>query len=192
MEPGEDGDDGLCSETARLLRGVEANDEGARSAFFALVYTELHRRAHALMRRQPPGHTLQPTALVGEVYLRLFRGVPGPWNDRKHFLMAASQAMHHALIDHWRRKRNQPPEVCAESPLDEIVVGYESNAVDLEALSRALERLEEFDPPMAQAVELRFFGGCSVEETARILGMPVRSFERSWQMTRAWLYGEVR
>jgi RNA polymerase sigma factor (TIGR02999 family) len=185
--------EGGRTETEKLLRDVEAGTDGAGEALFQLVHTELRRRAEALMRRQPRGHTLQATALVGEAYLRLFSGAPVHWNDHKHFLLAASRAMRHTLVDHARAKaRLKRAGDRIDSPLDDLVVEYEDRALDIEALQRALARLETMDPDMARAVELRFFCGSSVEETARILGMAERTFERRWQMTRAWLFGEVR
>ena len=176
-----------------LLRSAEAGSPTAREELFHCIYSELHRTAEALMRKQPRGHTLQPTALVSEVYLRLFRGTPGPWNDRRHFLLAASRAMRHVLIDHARRKSSDKRQQNRSSAsLDELVMEYEDRALDLEALQKALERLEVFDPQMTRAIELRFFGGASVDEAARVLDLPRRTFERRWQMTRAWLYKEIR
>jgi RNA polymerase sigma-70 factor (ECF subfamily) len=157
------------------------------------VYGELHRRAANCMRGQPGDHTLQPTALINEVYLKLNGTGSSLWNDRTRFLATASRAMRQVLIDHARKRgrlKNEPPG--ERTPLDRVVVEFEEHALDLEALDAALERLAERDPTMARAVELRFFGGMSVDETASHLGMPRRTFERRWTFVRTWLYEEIK
>ena len=163
----------------------------SREELLAELYAELRRRAGNVMRGQPAEHTLQPTALVHEAYLKLC-GDDSGWEDRRHFLAAASQAMRHGLVDHargrTRQKRTPPGE---KVPLDRILVTYEDRALDLLALDEALTRLAEADGDMAKAVELRFFGGLSMEETAKVLEMPKRSLERRWKATRAWLHAEV-
>jgi RNA polymerase sigma factor (TIGR02999 family) len=157
------------------------------------LYAELHRLAEQCMLGQPPGHTLQTTALVHEAYLRLAPKAHLAWEDRARFLATAAKAMRHVLVDHARarsrRKRTPPGQ---ELPLDRIVPAYEDRAHDLVALDEALERLAAFDAPMAQAVELRFFGGISFEECARVLGLPLRTFERRWAAVKAWLRAEVQ
>jgi RNA polymerase sigma factor (TIGR02999 family) len=176
-----------------LLRKVEAGETDARNSLFEQVYTDLYRRADDMMRRQPDGHTLQATALVNEVFLRLCGPAAGPWNDRKHFLLAAARAMRSILVDHARRKAtNKRGAGRPASGLDEVLVSYEDRSLDLLALQEALVRLERVDPAMAQAVELRFFGGATAIEAAHILEVPQRTFNRRWQMTRAWLYKEVK
>ncbi|MEM7309039.1 MAG: ECF-type sigma factor [Planctomycetota bacterium] len=176
-----------------LLGRVAAKEEGAPEALFDFVYTELHRRAAALMQDQPGKHTLQPTALVNELYLRLFEGEPGQWNDRAHFLRSASRAMRHILVDHARRRTSEKRGGgTTQTPLDEAFVAYEDRSISLIGLQEALLKLEQVDPVMATAVELRFFGGSSVKETAELIGVSLRTFTRRWKMTRAWLYREVR
>lgn len=158
----------------------------------AELYDELHRRAIGYMRGQRGDHTLQPTALVNEAYMRLASAGNRAAGDRKHFLATASQAMRHVLVDHARQrtrlKKNPPGE---RMPLDQITVSFEENAVDLLVLNDALDRLAERDPDMARAVELRFFGGLSMEETAEFLGIPKRTFDRRWQFVRTWVHAEV-
>lgn len=145
------------------------------------------------MRRQPPGHTLQATALVNEVYLRLAHEDGTTWKDRKHFLFTAARAMRQILIDSARRrnaaKRGNGGE---RDELGEIAVEYADRSLDLEALHRALEKLAVFDPVMTRAVELRFFAGCGMDEVAELLGLSRRTLDRRWNTTRLWLYGEVR
>ena len=156
------------------------------------LYAELRERAGHYMRGQPAGHTLQPTALVNEVYLKLSTSGDSTWNDRVHFLATASRAMRQVLVDHARcraREKRTPPGTAV--PLDQIVLGYEERAVDLMALDEALADLAGFDATMARAVELRFFGGLSQEETAGLLKIPQRSFERRWAAARAWLLARI-
>lgn len=185
----EDAADGITA----LLREVAAGRQGAHEALFERVYTELHRRACDVMRRQPRGHTLQPTALVGEVYLRLFRGKPAAWADSSHFLLTASRAMRQLLVDHARRKSAAKREGRrVELPDEPLLAEYEDRSIDIEALQAALDRLARVDPAMARAVDLRFFGGVSVSETARLLEIPERTFQRRWELTRKWLFREIR
>ncbi len=170
----------------------DAQRERERDRLIRDLYAELRRRAEGLMRGQPAGHTLQPTALVHEVLLKMWGGAEPAWEDRARFLAAASKAMRHVLVDHARargRDKRQPPG--DRIPLDEITTAYEARAIDLLALDEALDRLAAFDPTMARAVELRFFGGLSVEEASRILEVPVRTLERRWAAVRAWLFAEV-
>ncbi len=180
-------------EITTLLRNLTDEAVESRDALFRCVYTELHRRANALMLRQPDQHTLQPTALVNELYLRLFDGSNRSWQGRVHFLRVASQAMRHILVDHARRKASEKRGGGRSNrPLEEVAIVYEDRSLDLLGLQEALKRLEELDPDMARAVDLRFFGGVTVEDTAKMLDIPLRTFTRRWQMTRAWLYREVQ
>jgi RNA polymerase sigma factor (TIGR02999 family) len=166
-----------------LLRALEEGDGEAGSELFKLLYAELHERARSLTHQRPKPVTLQATALVHEAYVRLV-GEPGRgYRDRDHFLACASRAMKNVLVDHARRHRSGG----GAELLDAVVAAFEERALDIEGLALALEELTRSDPEMAQAVELRFFGGASEEETARILGIPLRSLQRRWKGTRAWL-----
>ena len=177
---------------ARLLAAFERGEEGARAEMFALLYDELRARAARLEKRHGRNETLRATAIVHEVYLRLAGGECGGWRDRAHFLAAASRTMRHVLIDYARgRHRSKRQASGVRVAVDEILDTYQDRAVDLEGLDRALNRLAEFDPTMAQAVELRFFGGASVEETAELVSMSKRTFERRWEAVRAWLRSEI-
>lgn len=172
--------------------GLRSGMEGERDRLLGELYAELRARAERCLRGQPPGLTLQTTALVHEACLRLFGRERLESEDRGHLLALASTAMRSVLVDHARTrnrvKRTAPGQ---RVPLDGISVAYEDRAVDLLALDEALERLGRFDPPMARAVELHFFGGLSLEETARMLALPQRSFDRRWAATRAWLRAEI-
>lgn len=176
-----------------MLRAAADGDTDARSDLLDALYADLKQCAAGLMQRQPSGHTLQATAVVHEVYMRLFRSSPAGWTDRRHFLLAASRAMRHLLVDHARR-RNAAKRDGVPIPLEEstLVTEFESRAIDLEALDVALKKLANEKPEMARAVELRFFADVSQEEVARILDMPHRTFQRRWAMTRAWLFEELR
>ncbi len=176
----------------RLLRAASEGRDGSHEALFGALHGELRRRAGALMTRQPSEHTLQATALVNEVYLRLFREGGAHWEDRRHFLLSASQAMRHLLVDH-ARQRSAAKRAGRRVPLEEsqVLDEFESRSIDLEALDAALLKLGELKPEMARAVELRFFANVPQEETARILDMPLRTLQREWALVRAWLYAEL-
>ncbi|MBI5363248.1 MAG: sigma-70 family RNA polymerase sigma factor [Planctomycetes bacterium] len=168
-----------------VLQRIEAGDVAARDELFKLLYAELHLRARAYMNKQPNGGTLQPTALVHEVFLKLCHG---SWTDRKHFLIAASQAMRHVLIEHHRARRTGH---VGDEFLENVAAEFEERAGDMEALHQALQRLKERDPDMERAVVLRFYGGVEEEEVARMLGISLRTFQRRWAETRQELYKAV-
>jgi RNA polymerase sigma-70 factor, ECF subfamily len=168
----------------QILRAIEAGDADAAGELFVVLYEELHSRAARLTRRQPKQRTLQATALLNEAYLRLVGHPPGSFADRDHFLACAAKAMRCILVDHSRRPR---PTAGDETPLDAVVAAFEGHAFDIEKLELALRELETFDATMARAVDLRFFAGASEEETARISGLTLRTFQRRWRTTRAWL-----
>jgi len=164
-----------------------------KDSWFDELYAELHRRARFHMSRQPAGHSLQPTALVNEVFVKMTQGGLVDAGSREEFLLVASTAMRHVLVDHARRKQALKRDAGkrAETPLDRIAIECEDHAIDLEALDLALTNLASIDEPMTRAVELRFFAGLSVPETAAILGIPQRTLERKWLTTRAWLYRQI-
>ena len=175
-----------------LLERIESGDSDAGQKLLAFLYTELHELAESYMRGQPRDHTLQATALVNEAYLKMGPIAGKQFKDRARFMGFAAKAMRSVLVDHARakarRKRTPPGE---SSALDQVMLTYEENALDLVALDEALSRLQEFDEKMAQAVELRFFAGQSMEEIAKVLGISKRSLERDWSAARAWLLQEV-
>jgi RNA polymerase sigma-70 factor (ECF subfamily) len=173
----------------QLLAALSAGDRAASGEIFRQLYAHLHSHAARLMSRQPPGHTLQATALVGEAYLRLFgESAPRPVLSREHLLAMAARAMRWVLIDHARTKRRDKRGGGVDTvPLDGVFVTYESKDFDLLALDEALEGLGRLDPDLVRLVELRFFGGLSMEEVATVLGKPLRSLERDWTFAKAWL-----
>lgn len=169
---------------------LDRND--AQDGLLGELYAELRRRAERFMRAQPRDLTLQTTALVHEACLKIFGQERLEGIDRGHLLALASTAMRNVLVDQARArgriKRLPPGE---RVPIDDLQIAYEDHAVDLLALDQALARLAAFDPPMARAVELHFFGGLSLEDTARMLAIPLRTLERRWAATRAWLRAEI-
>jgi RNA polymerase sigma factor (TIGR02999 family) len=180
------------AQATELLRQASDGDEGASAELLAFVHDELARLARIHMDRERGDHTLQPTALVNEAWIRLIDRDRAGWRDREHFLSAASRAMRNILVDHARRRRAEKRGGGdVRLPLDAVVELYEERAVDLELLSDALDALHEDDPRLGRVVELRFFGGLTVEETARVMGVSPSTVERSWRMARAWLRDEI-
>jgi RNA polymerase sigma factor (TIGR02999 family) len=178
--------------TARLNEGVEASRE-SQDRLAAQLYPELKRIARARFRSERSDHTLQPTALVNELYLQLLRRSDVTWTSRKHFLLAASKAMHHLLVDHARAKRAekrggswQPIEI--EDPGDKAAEGSTIEALELDGL---MAQLAEKEPRMAKIVELRFFGGLTLAEIGEVLGIDERTVKRDWALARAWLRGHL-
>ncbi len=180
----------------RLLARSREGDAAAGDEVMAALYLELHEIAATLIGKRPPGLTLQATALVHEAWLKLNRSQTQRIADRNHFLRLAASAMRCVLVDHLRSRDRRVPTVqrnpATLDALDQVVLAYEERALDLEALDAALERLAKFDEPMARAVELHFFGGLDVRETAEALGMTRYAFERDWMATRAWLLQEIQ
>jgi len=172
----------------RLLERWSGGDPKALAELVPLVYAELRRLAVSQMRRERPDHTLQPTALVHEAYLRL-AGHRAGFRNRVHFYGAAAQAMRRILVDHARgrgaRKRGQRDPLV---DLDEVVGGGAERHVDLVALDEALDRLAAVAPRAAKVVELRFFGGLSVDEAAAFLDISPATVKREWGFARAWLF----
>ncbi len=175
----------------RLLQEASAGDPRALDQLLPLVYAELHAIAERHMGRERPDHTLQPTALVHEAFLRLLGGGSPTFNDRTHFLNAASRAMRRVLVDHGRMRKAAKRDGINVT-LDEAVVGAPGEALDILALDDALTRLAQADPRCAQVVELRFFGGLSIPEVAATLGTSPATVQRDWQFARGWLARELR
>ncbi|MDF1836875.1 MAG: ECF-type sigma factor [Planctomycetota bacterium] len=159
---------------------------------FTELFTQLHTRARYSMGGDSAGHTLQPTALVSEAYLRLQKRGIDAWKDHDHFLLVASRAMRSVLVDHYRAKNTQKRGGHkADLDVELIAAPFEELAVDLHSLDLALTKLEASEPQMAKAVQLRFFAGTSMEEVARLLNIPLRTLERRMTIVRAWLHTEV-
>jgi len=179
-------------EVTRLLAAVRAGDSAAVDRLFPLVHDELRVIAARLLRREAPGHTLEPTELVHEAYLRLGGAGPAGAENRAHFLGIAARAMRHLLVDHARRRKSakrgggvMPLRVSSAH------IGVDLGSDELLALDEALERLSELEPRLRQVVECRFFGGLTEDETAATLGVTSRTVQRDWAKARAWLYKEL-
>ena len=176
-------------EVTDLLRAWGDGDLEARDRLMPLVYQDLRRRAAAHLRRERRSHTLQPTALVHEAYLRLVDQRRAVWQNRAHFLAVASQMMRRILVDRARRRRMAKRSgQWARVSLEETVLATPPGGVDVLDLDRALTALATFDARKSRIAELRFFGGLSLEETGEALGLSVATVERDWQAARAWLF----
>jgi RNA polymerase sigma factor (TIGR02999 family) len=176
----------------RLLAKVGAGNQAAFDEVFPLVYAELRRIAAREMRREKPGRTLQTTALVHEAYLRLLKDASLSFQSRAHFLGIASRAMREILIEHARaRSARKRGGGAVRLTFDDVVASVSSPSVDVLALDEALQRLARLDERHARVVELRYFGGMSVEETAAALDLSPATVKRDWTLARAWLYREL-
>lgn len=180
------------NEITQLLIAWSDGDEGALAQLIPLVEAELHRLASLYLSRERPGHTLQPTALINEAYLRLINWKSARWKNRAQFIGIAAQLMKHVLVDHaiHRRRRKRRGEEVRVSLTEADKMAHE-RSVDIVALNDALDGLGEIDPRKRQIIELRFFGGLSVEETAEVLKIAPRTVERDWKLAKAWLYREL-
>ncbi len=176
-------------EVTQLLGEWRGGNEDALEKLFPLVQPELHRLAHHYMSRERAGHTLQTTAILNEAYLRLVDNTQPLWQNRTHFVAAAAQLMRRIMVDHARERRSLKRGGGAlKVTLDEAALVTEARSEELLALDEALERLTVQDPRKSQIVELRYFGGLTVEETAEFLKLSPRTVEREWTMAKAWLY----
>jgi RNA polymerase sigma factor (TIGR02999 family) len=175
-----------------LLAKWKAGDKRALHALIPVMYDELHRLAHQILRGERHEHTLQSTALVNEAYLRLANQSPGQINDRAHFLGVTAHLMRQILVDYARAQRAAKRDGGHRVELEDSMHPVAIPDVDLLALDEALERLEELDADQCRIVELRFFGGLSVEDTAAIIGVSVATVKRDWATARAWLARELR
>ena len=180
-------------DATELLRAWSEGDQAALNELVPLVERELHRLARAYMRRERQGHTLQATALVNEVFLRLAHTANPRWQDRAHFVGIAARLMRQVLVDHARsrgyRKRGGG---MLRVPLDNALLITPEPELDVLAVDRALEAFAKIDPRKSQVVELRFFGGLSVEETAEVLGLSVETVKRDWRVAKLWLSRELQ
>jgi len=176
----------------RILRAWGKGDEAALERLAPLVYDELHRIAGQHMRHEGPGHTLQTTALVNQAWLRLLEGARVEWHDRAHFFAVSSQVMRRILVDAARARRTGKRRGDLHHfQLSESLDAAPPRDAELIALDDALERLAGFDLRKARVVELRFFGGLSVEETAATLRVSPQTAMRDWKLARAWLIREI-
>ncbi len=178
-------------EITKLLKQLTAGNREAESKLVPLVYEQLRRLAASYMRRERPDHTLQPTALVHEAYLKLMDQRRVSWQNRSHFYRLAARLMRRVLVDHAREVNASRRAKGQKVALDESLAYSKEKPSELLAIDEALSRLAETEPRLGQVVELRFFGGCSEEEIARILGVSARTVKRDWKLARAWLYAEL-
>jgi RNA polymerase sigma factor (TIGR02999 family) len=175
-----------------LLADAGRGDKAALDALMPLVYAELRRLAGAYLRRESPGHTLQTTALVHEAYLRLVNQQQVDWRNHAQFFGVAAQMMRRILINHAReRKADKRGGGARALSLGAAEGAGESREFDLTALDLALGKLEEFDPQLSRIVELRYFGGLTIEETAAVLKVSPSTVKLGWLTAKAWLYDEV-
>jgi RNA polymerase sigma factor (TIGR02999 family) len=176
---------------SQLLTDWANHDPAARERLVPIVYEELRRLAHHYMRGERGGHTLQTTALVNEVYLRLAGIDAMHWRDRAHFFAMAATLMRRVLVDYARQRgRDKRGAGVSVTSLDENAIAPQ-RAVDVVALDEALERLAAVDPQQGRVVELRFFAGLSVKETAEALGVSAATVKRDWATAKLWLYHEL-
>jgi RNA polymerase sigma factor (TIGR02999 family) len=180
------------SDATRILADLRGGDTSAAERLLPLVYTELRAMAGGLFRGQRSDHTLQPTALVHEAYVRLVNRTAPQWEDRRHFCAVAATAMRQILADHARRKRAEKRGGGrARVTLDAAVTPPAESTMDLVALDDALTRLADVDNRKHRVVELRFFGGLTVEDVAAVLEVSKTTIESEWRAARAWLKAEL-
>jgi RNA polymerase sigma-70 factor, ECF subfamily len=184
--------DSHAGEVTRLLKAWHGGDEGAYQQLSAMLYDELKRQAARCMRGERPGITLQATALVHEAFVRLAGAGEVDWQDRKHFLAVAARTMRRVLVDLVRAKARDKRGARAErAPLDSGIVAQGASVLDLIALDEALEKLATFDARKVRVIELRFFAGLTVEETAEVLDVASDTVARDWRLARSWLLQEL-
>jgi RNA polymerase sigma factor (TIGR02999 family) len=176
------------SHVSAVLQAAQAGDRQAAADLLPLVYAELRQIAQAMLAREAPGQTLQPTALVHEAYLRIAGDSQVTWEGRRHFFFAAARAMREILVEQARRKAGpKRGGGLRRQELDEACAVLEPTPDDVLAVHEALQELEARDPLEAQIVLLRYFTGLTMDETAEILGVPPRTLDRQWRYIRAWM-----
>lgn len=175
-------------EFTALLSAWREGDQVARDRLVGIVYPELRAIARRQLLNERGDHTLQPTALVNEAYMRLARMERIDWQDRVHFVRMASRLMREILVDHARRHNAGKRDGGERIPLTQLDLAAPAADLDMVALDAALSRLAEVDPARAQLVELRYFGGLTIEETAEALSISPATAKRHWQAARAWLF----
>lgn len=178
-------------EVSQLLRAWSDGDQSALEELTPIVYAELHRLARGYMRRERPGHSLQTTALVNEAYMRLVDYKRMQWQNRAHFFAVSAQLMRRILVDHARRHNLKRGAGLEHVSLEEAATVVGGRLADLVALDDAMNALTKLDARKARVVEMRFFGGLSVEETAEVLKVSSITVMRDWSTAKAWLYREL-
>jgi RNA polymerase sigma factor (TIGR02999 family) len=176
----------------QLLKAWGDGEQQALDRLISLVYAELHRLAHRYMRRERSGHTLQPTALVHEVYERLVDLNNVSWQNRAHFFGVSAHLMRRILVDYARSRRYTKREgQWRQVPLNEAVALFHDRQTDIVALDDALRVLADIDPRKSRVVEMRFFGGLSIKEVAEVLNISEESVQRDWRLAKVWLLREL-
>ena len=177
----------------QLLNQWSNGNQKVLDDLMPLVYKELRRQAAGYLRRERVNHTLQPTALINEAYLKLIDQRDVNWQNRAHFFAIAAQAMRRILVDYARERHREKRGGAAENlPLDEaLTIVSQEKSVDLVALDEALNNLAQFDERQAKVVELRYFSGLSIDETSEVLGVSNVTIRRDWNMAKAWLHQEI-
>jgi RNA polymerase sigma factor (TIGR02999 family) len=192
-QPQDDGTGGPpVGELSELLRAWSDGDRAALDSLTPIVYGELHRLAGRYMKGERPGHSLQTTALVNEAYMRLVDYKNMQWQNRAHFFAVSAQLMRRILVDHARRRNLKRGGGVQHVSLDQTAMVGSERAADLVALDDAMNLLAKLDPRKVRVVEMRFFGGLSVEETAEILKVSAVTVMRDWNTAKAWLYRELK
>ena len=180
------------ADVTRILNAIEQGDAGATEELLPLIYEELRLLAAQKMSQEPPGQTLQATALVHEAYLRLVEAKDQSWNSRGHFFRAAAEAMRRILVENARKKRRiKRGGEHDRLNLDEAALTTDKQDVDLLALDEALAKLEEIDPEKASLVKLRYFVGLTTSQSAEILNISLPMANRHWSYARSWLFREI-
>ena len=183
---------GSTHEVTRLLLDWSNGDKTALDKLMPLIYEELRRLAHRYMSRERAGHTMQTTALVNEAYVRLINRKNVHWQDRAHFFAIAAELMRTILVDHARSHATAKRGGGAHKlSLEEALVVSHERAAEVVALDEALNALAVIDPKQSRIVELRFFGGLTIEETAEVLDLSAATIKREWTTAKAWLYHEL-
>jgi len=182
----------MSGEVTQLLRELKNGHPEAAERLIPLVYDELHRLAARYMAREAPDHTLQPTALINEAYLRLVDQTRVDWQGRAHFIGVAAQMMRRILINHARdRNAARRGGGWDRVALEDDLLAAPTQMAEWLAIDEALQRLAAKDEQQCRVVELRFFGGLTAEETAEVLGVSAKTVQREWKMARAWLHREI-
>jgi len=182
----------VSSEATALLGALRSGNQNARDELVRLVYPELRRIAAGYLRRERPDHTLRPTGLVNEVYIRLFGAKNAEWQNRAHFFAAVAREMRHVLVDYARaRNAKKRADGNVRISLSDVLATVDERGEDLVALDQALSRLEQVDPRACRVVELRFFTGLSEAETAEALEISPSTMKRDWKFAKAWLFDQL-
>ena len=178
-------------EISTLLRAWSDGDQSALEGLTPIVYDELRRLAHRYMKRERPGHTLQTTALVNDAYMRLVEYKRMKWQNRAHFFAVSAQVMRRILVDHARSHNVKRGAGVPHVSLEEVAFVGGDRPADLAALDDALNALARLDPRKVQIIEMRFFGGLTVEDTAKVLNVSPATVRRDWSIAKFWLYREL-